>query len=390
MQSEFKNEILTCFGGAFLIMFMIGIYFVYLPWNMERLNISETQLGVSICAFGFANLFANQFGARIMVPKIGTSYTIIAGTIIFAYNPMIIASVPNYFYFTLFFIPIGIGAGLIFPVLNSQMAIIEQKTNKILIPFTQACFSAGSLCGALGAAFFIKLIPDPRITFFIVGTLFLFYSLFFYFFGLKKNYESDEKIEKFKLPENNTLIYGFLLMMNFATLGIIIDWSPIWLTKDLGAPLFLGGLIIIFFNGGEIFARVSASNLIKKFGDIIVGSYFSIISCTILFLSILTSNLYIILFGIIIFGFGTANFVAVVLRQAISETKESISLTVSNLLTLGFAGFIFGPAIVGYLAELVSLTFNMYLLSVIWAFNGFALLYLINKNKLKKKIYDII
>ena len=384
MKSEFRNEILTCFGGAFLIMFMIGIYFVYLPWNMERLNISETQLGISICAFGFANLFANQFGARIIVPRIGTSKTIIIGTLIFSYLPMIIASVPNYFYFTLFFIPIGIGAGLIFPVLNSQMAIIEQKTNKILIPFTQACFSAGSLCGALGAAFFIKLIPDPRITFLIVGTLFFIYSLCFYFFGLKIKHETDQKVESFKLPENNILIYGFLLMMNFATLGIIIDWSPVWLTKDLGAPLFLGGLIIIFFNGGEIFARVAAGKLINIFGDIIVGSYFSIISCTILFLCILTSNIYIILFGIITFGFGTANFVAVVLRQAISETKESISLTVSNLLTLGFAGFIFGPAIVGYLAELISLTFNMYLLSVIWAFNGLALLYLINKNKLQK------
>ena len=72
------------------------------------------------------------------------------------------------------------------------------------------------------------------------------------------------------------------------------------------------------------------------------------------------------------------------MRQAISETNESISLTVSNLLTLGFAGFIFGPAIVGYLAELISLTFNMYLLSIIWAFNGLALFYLINKNKLKE------
>ena len=383
MKPEFRNEILTCFGGAFLVMFMIGIYFVYLPWNMQRLNISETQLGISICAFGFANLFANQLGARIIVPKIGTSNTIIIGILVFSYLPMLIASVPNYFYFTLFFIPIGIGAGLIFPVLNSQMAIIEQKTNKILIPFTQACFSAGSLCGALGAAFFIKLIPDPRITFLIVGTLFFIYSVCFYYFGLNKKYEIDEKIERFKLPENNIFIYGFLLMINFATLGIIIDWSPIWLTKDLGAPLFLGGLIIIFFNGGEIFARVAASKLINKFGDIIVGSYFSIISCTILFLSILTSNLYIILFGIIIFGFGTANFVAVVLRQAISETNESISLTVSNLLTLGFAGFIFGPAIVGYLAELISLTFNMYLISIIWAFNGLALFYLINKNKLK-------
>ena len=84
MKSDFRKEILTCFGGAFLIMFMIGIYFVHLPWNMERLNISETQLGISICAFGFANLFANQFGARIMVPEIGTSNTIILGTIIFS------------------------------------------------------------------------------------------------------------------------------------------------------------------------------------------------------------------------------------------------------------------------------------------------------------------
>ena len=186
MKSDFKKEILTCFGAAFLIMFMIGIYFVYLRWNMERLNISETQLGISICAFGFANLFANQFGARIIVPKIGTSNTIILGTIIFSYLPMVIASVPNYFYFTLFFIPIGIGAGLIFPVLNSQMAIIEHKTKRILIPFTQACFSAGSLCGALGAALFIKLIPDPRVTFFIVGTLFFVYAIFFYFLDLKR------------------------------------------------------------------------------------------------------------------------------------------------------------------------------------------------------------
>ena len=94
-------------------------------------------------------------------------------------------------------------------------------------------------------------------------------------------------------------------------------------------------------------------------------------------------NLYIILSGIIIFGFGTANFIAIVLRQAISETNEPISLTISNLLTLGFGGFIFGPVIVGYLAEFMGLTFNMYLLSFIWAFNGLALYYLINKNSLK-------
>ena len=384
MKDSFRKEIATSFGGAFLIMFMIGIYFVYIPWNINRLNISESQLGISIFAFGIANLFANQFGARVLVPRIGSTNTIILGIFIFSYLPLAIASAPNYFYFTLFFIPIGIGAGFIFPVINAQIAIIEQKTNKILLPVTQAFFSAGSLFGALGAALFIKLIPDPRITFFIVGSMFLFFSIIYYFFGLRKIYEEDEKVEKFKIPEKNILIYGFLLMMNFATLGIIIDWSPVWLTKDLSAPLFLGGLAIMFFNAGEIIARVSASKLINRFGEIIIGSYFSIVSCVILFITILTMNLNIILFGVLIFGFGTANFVAIVLRQAISESNEGISLTVSNLITLGFGGFIFGPVVVGYLAEFISLTFNMYLLSVIWGFNGLALFYLIKRNKNQK------
>ena len=381
MKDSFRKEIATSFGGAFLIMFMIGIYFVYIPWNINRLNISESQLGISIFAFGIANLFANQFGARVLVPRIGSTNTIIIGTFIFSYLPLAIASAPSYFYFTLFFIPIGIGAGFIFPVINAQIAIIEQKTNKILLPVTQAFFSAGSLFGALGAALFIKLIPDPRITFFIVGSMFLFFSIIYYFFGLKKIYEEDEKVKKFKIPEKNILIYGLLLMMNFATLGIIIDWSPVWLTKDLSAPLFLGGLAIMFFNAGEIIARVSASKLINRFGEIIIGSYFSIVSCVVLFITILTMNLNIILFGVLIFGFGTANFVAIVLRQAISESNEGISLTVSNLITLGFGGFIFGPVVVGYLAEFISLTFNMYLLSVIWGFNGLALFYLIKRNK---------
>ena len=57
----------------------------------------------------------------------------------------------------------------------------------------------------------------------------------------------------------------------------------------------------------------------------------------------------------LLFGFGTANFIAIIFRLAIRVTDEPISLTVANLITLGFSGFIFGPALVGYLAEYLSL-----------------------------------
>ena len=47
MKEKFQKEVITCFGGAFLIMFMIGIYFVYVPWNIDRLDITESELGIN-------------------------------------------------------------------------------------------------------------------------------------------------------------------------------------------------------------------------------------------------------------------------------------------------------------------------------------------------------
>ena len=378
---SFNKERNACFGVAFLLMFIIGTYFVHIPWNIDRLNISESQLGFGIFIFGIFNFFSNQISGRLVVPKIGTTNTIILGIMIFSFCPLLLISVPNYNSFLISWIPFGIAIGLLFPTMQTQISIIEEKTSKIVTPLFQACFSAGSLFGALCAAFFIKNFPDPRITFFLIGSIFLIYIAIIFLCGMRKEIEPIQKNIKFKLPSKNVFIYGLLLMMNFATLGVIIDWSPVWLTKDLGAPLFLGGLAIMFFNAGEIVARISASKLINRFGEITIGSYFSIISCILLFITILSMNLNIILFGVLIFGFGTANFVAIVLRQAISESNEGISLTVSNLITLGFGGFIFGPVVVGYLAEYISLTFNMYLLSVIWGFNGLALFYLIKKNQ---------
>ena len=144
------------------------------------------------------------------------------------------------------------------------------------------------------------------------------------------------------------------------------------------APLFLGGLVIVFFNAGEIIARLVASFIINSLGEKFVGGYLPVIGSLVLFVSILTSNLYIIIPALVLFGLFTANFISVVIRQAIKVTTEPISLAVSNLTTLGFSGFIFGPAIVGYTAKNIGLTFNMYILCVVWALSAIFLIKMIS------------
>ena len=377
----FNRGIYTTFLSAFLVLFQIGIYFVYIPWNAERLQITEAEIGIGLLVFGISNLIGNQTSGRLIVPRIGTKNSIALGILGVAYCPLFLILSPSYLWFLLVYIPFGFFIGLFAPSAQSQISMIESKTSAILTPLYHAAFSVGSLVGAFSAFFTIKYIDNPPLIFLITGTMLILGSLTIYIFGLSKSFEALEKTPKFKLPKNSILIFGLLMMMNYATMGIILDWSALWLTKDLLIPLYLGGTIIIAFNIGEITARLIASKLIKKTSEKFIGGYLSIIAGIVLFFSILTINFYVIVFGMLLFGFGTANFIAIIYRQAIKITDEPIALTVANLVTLGFAGFIFGPALVGYLAEYLGLTFNMYLLCIVWGLNGVALLIMMNRIK---------
>jgi MFS family permease len=377
----FNRGIYTTFFSAFLVLFQIGIYFVYIPWNAERLQITEAEIGIGLLVFGISNLIGNQTSGRLIVPRIGTKNSIAIGILGVAYCPLFLILSPSYLWFLLVYIPFGFFVGLFAPSAQSQISMIENKTSAILTPLYHAAFSVGSLVGAFSAFFTIKYIDNPPLIFLITGTMLILGSLTIYIFGLSKSFEALEKTPKFKLPKNSILIFGLLMMMNYATMGIILDWSALWLTKDLLIPLYLGGTIIIAFNIGEITARLIASKMIKKTSEKFIGGYLSILAGIVLFFSILTTNFYVIVFGMLLFGFGTANFIAIIYRQAIKITDEPISLTVANLVTLGFAGFIFGPALVGYLAEYLGLTFNMYLLCIVWGLNGVALLIMMKRIK---------
>ena len=375
----YDNGVYATFLGAFLVLFQIGIYFVYIPWNAERLQITEAEIGMGLFAFGILNLIGNQISGRLIVPKIGTKNSIVIGLLGIAYCPLLLILSPNYYWFLISFMPFGFFVGLFSPSSQSQISMIESKTSRILTPLYHAAFSFGSLMGAFSAFFTIRYIDNPILIFSVTGTLLVIGAVLIYKFGLNKSFENLEKTPRFKLPKKSILIFGILMMLNYATMGIILDWSALWLTKDLLVPLYLGGAVIFAFNIGEISARLIASKMINKASERIVGGYLSIAAGVMLFISILTSNFYIIVFGMLLFGFGTANFIAIIFRLAIRITDEPISLTVANLITLGFAGFIFGPALVGYLAEFLSLTFNMYLLSVVWGLNGAALLVMMRR-----------
>ena len=346
-------------------MLIVGCYFVHIPWNMQRLGMDESDLGFAILIFGIFFLISNQFSGRFLVPRIGTKIVMSSAMILISFGTILLVIVPNYSLFLLCSIPVGLGWGSSGPIGGIHAQLIEKNSKRIVTPYYAMGFNLGIFLGGLMAGYFINNHFIPWKVFLTLAFFGIAISFIVYNFSLPKEMDFSGKGEKYIMPEKQVLIFGFLLFIVFGSGGIIIDWSPLWFTKELYAPLYLGGLGLIFFSLGGICANLFSNQLIKIFSEKTVASIFVIIGSSILLLSIITMNIYLIMIALLFYGFFIANFVPLVIRQAVKQSNESIPTTVSNITTIGFSSTLFAPAAIGFVAETFSLTINMYALCVI-------------------------
>ena len=346
-------------------MIVVGCYFGVTPWIFNRLSIDESDFSFAILLFGIFFIISNQIAGRILVPKYGTKLIMSLAFPLVTFSTFLAIISSSYFYFLLTFIPAGIGWGASGPIGGIHSQLIEKHFKKIITPYYAMGFNLGILVGGSLAGIIMRNNYEPYLFFGILSFLSLFVSIFVYLFGLPRNLDFRGEGEKFKIPETNILLFGFLLFFVFGSGGIIMDWSTLWLSKDLNAPLYLASMGLIFFSIGGIFANLFSNSLIKLFTEKVVGCHFVMIGASIMFLSLLTNNFYIILAVLSLYGFAIANLVPIVIRQAVKQSSESIPMTVTNLITIGLSSTMIMPAAIGFLAETFSLTLNMYLLCII-------------------------
>jgi MFS family permease len=302
-QSVFKRATFAVILCSSYPMLIVGCYFGLIPWNMERLQIDESDLGFAILTFGVSFLISNQIAGRILVPKFGTKKIMSIGIVIISLSNIILVSAPEYYILLLSHIPAGIGWGSSGPIGGIHAQLIEKHSGKIISPYYAMGFNIGIFVGGILAGFILGNEMNPTFVFSILFFISIFVSSVVYINGLPNDLDFKGKGEKLKLPEKNVLIFGFLLFVIFGSI--------------------------------------------------------------VLFSSIVIGNFYFILITFLIYGFLTANLVPIIIRQAVKYSSESIPTTVTNLITMGFSALLFAPAIIGFVAETFSLTINMYALCII-------------------------
>jgi len=375
----YLNSFYSASLAVFAPLFIWGNTLSHIPWIFQKLEMNNSTLGYLFMIFSVVQLVFSQLAGRVIVPNLGSRFSLVIGLIVFSCTPIffVFSNSINLFLFAA--VPAGIGFGIINTTATAVTSVAENKTNKILQTYYSAFFSMGILLGGLCSGLYRYLEFNSYILFFILILFGLISTLFVFNLGLKKQYDEIEKMEKFKIPENKLLIYSLYLFLFFASVTAIVDWAPLWFEKELLTTSLIASLTIVCWFSGETISKFFGAILIDKFNEKIIGSYLPLSGAIIYIIIVLFGNSYLILIGLFILGFTTANFVPIIIRLALKSTNENVNTASANLITLGFLGFLLGPAIIGYTSEIYSIHFNVIAISFLWVLIFSTFLFIIRK-----------
>ena len=376
------NNFISASISIFIPIFIWGNTVSHFPWIIEKLDFTNSTIGFLLMYFSIIQLISSQTAGRIIIPKIGTRNTLIIGIIIFSISPVTFGLSNSKTLFLLSCFPTGIGFGLVQTTTTIITRNAEEKTGLILQTYLSAFLTLGFLCGALCSGIYRHLSFDSHYLFFTLIFIALGSTFFIFYFGLKPNFEENNEIEKIKIPEKNILIYGLYMFIFMGTVMALVDWAPLWFERELLTTSLIASLTIVCWSGGETIGKFLGAKLIILTNEKIIGAYIPLLGSLIYVLIIFYGNIYLILIGLFLLGFATANFFPIVIRIALRKTTDNVNTAAANLSTIGFLGLLIGPAIVGYTSEIFSITTNTQVISIIWIILFLMFIYTIRNSKL--------
>jgi predicted MFS family arabinose efflux permease len=170
--------------------------------------------------------------------------------------------------------------------------------------------------------------------------------------------ESDAQEPKahFVWPKGVLLIIGLLAFAGMTAEGAMYDWCVLYLKQEvhltqdhaaLGYAAFSGAMAIMRFAGDALRMRFSERSILR------VGGLTTAVSMA----TVLISGVpWIAIVGYAFVGAGLAQVVPILYNAATRVPGSSRAAAIASISSIGYAGFMVGPPLIGGIAQAVSLT----------------------------------
>lgn len=324
------------------------------PYAKDRLGLDEAALGLlllclgggSLCAMPVTGMLTARFGCRPVILTAGALTCLILPCLAVVSSPLL---------FGLTLLLFGASVGTLDVAMNIQAVIVEKNSGAALMSGFHGMFSAGGFLGA-GTMALLLWLNMPVLAASICLSLLVALMLLIASPNLLHEIEASERDgPQFVIPHGAVIFIGVLCFVVFLAEGALLDWGALLLTAGRGLDAGQGGIGYAAFSVAMTLGRLTGDRVVARLGGKLVMLAGGVCAALGFFAAVLASSAVIAILGFILIGIGASNIVPILFSAAGKQNAMPASLAIGAITTIGYAGVLAGPALIGFVAHAISL-----------------------------------
>ncbi len=360
--------------------FVLGIMFATwasrLPAIKEKLQLSDGELGTVLLGMPIGSIMVMPL-AGWLTSRFGSKWVVVAASVAYCVVIPILALIPNSWGLAIGLLFAGAFGDLINIAANDQAIALERMYGKSIMSSFHALFSVGGMIGA-GLGGVMRQLDMPLLTHFLIaGSFTALISVGFSRYLLLTHSEHDSSQPIFAKPDKTLIGLGLIGLCVMLGEGAMADWSSIYLTNLLpkGSGLTTAGYTAFSLAmalgrfGGDWFTNTNGTQKTLVISGILSGLG--------LLLALLVQHPAVVILGFACVGLGFATVVPLVYSAAGQSKSMKAGMAIAAVSTVSYFGFLFGPPLIGWLSEAVTLRWALLLV----VFLCFMITWLARRNK---------
>lgn len=365
--TNFMNHLSKRRAALGAMFFFVGLCFASwaarIPDIQAKFDLSEGQLGTMLLFLPLGSLLGLPL-AGWAVHEYGSRKVIMIGAFAYAISLPLIGLSPS----IVLLIPVLIGYGLLGNVmnisLNTQALDLEDQIGKsILASFHGMWSTAGFIGAGLGAGMIFMEIT-PALHYAIVMGISLLIILSAQRYIIKEQKVSEGGGLVLKRPDALLLRIGMIAFLGMMCEGCMFDWSGVYFKKVIETDPSLVALGYVAFMGSMASGRFITDKIAARYTKVAVIQLSGVLIFTGLALAVAFPILWVATFGFLLVGFGVASIIPLSYSIAGRSKLYSPSVALALVSTISFFGFLLGPPLIGFIAELFDLKTSFALIAV--------------------------
>ena len=348
------------FAAFGVLGFISGGWQVVLADVKRALALSDGALGAALTLGALGSLPAMWLGGRAADRWGARAVIVIAGTALAAGLVAVSVLQQAWLLAPILFVYFA-GFGAYDVGINTAAIRLEQMGGRLFLPYAHAAFSLGSVLGAVSAG--VLLVGQVPFRGILVGLAAVMAGLVLVVGARPQGAPGPVPVAARAPNQSMGSLFALAALWPIALIatatglaeGTLENWTGIYLRTYLTLPVVLGAAGVVVFHLAMLTGRLAAGRLLARVSRrTFIGAAGLLVAVGIT-LALATTQAALILAGFLLVGLALAGIIPTAFSLAGDLAPNRAGQALSTVTVIGYLGFLFGPVIIGTLADNFSL-----------------------------------